>query len=300
MDIGLSTQCLAEVSLPEVVRWAAEAGFTAVEVPCLARGADWHDGASLVPGKVDDAAAGQLAELCDSTGVRIAALACCHDMLDADDGARQSRWRLVSEAVGLAARLGVPTVSCLVGRDRAKRLGDCLAQWAREGAETIARAADAGVRLAIATEPRVGLQFEDMPGNAAFCPELWEKLLTHAHSDAVALVLDPAALHWLGVDPVEAFTAYAERVAHVRAADCEVFRDRLSDCSVLRPLTGWWRYRLPGLGEVPWSRLVRRMQEHGYDGELAVVGDDPVWTGSQDAVKRGLDFARRHLASLVV
>lgn len=303
MDVGLATGCLAEVSLGEVARWAAENGFRALELPVLRRGASWFDGARLVAAKIDDAAAGEIENLLAATGLRIAALSCCQNMLDGDEATRQARWEMLAQAVRAAVRLHVPVVVCHVGRDPSGRVGECLAQWGRLAEPVIRLAQDSGVRLAVENDPccgAAGAAPADLPGNLAFSPELWEKLFTHASSDAVGLCLDPSHLAWLAVDPLETVTAYAERIYHVQAADCELFRDRLSDCSVLRPHGGWWRYRLPGLGEVPWQRFIDRLQENGYEGAVCVEHHDAAWQGSQERIKRGLVFARGFLDRHIV
>lgn len=303
MEIGLLTGCLAEVTLPEVARWAAESGFRALEVPCVPRGGGWYDGARLVPPKVDDAAAAEIEELLAATGMRLSCLTCCANMLDPDESVRQSRWQLLAETVQVAVRLRVPVVACFVGRDPNVRVGECITTWARLAEGVLRTAEEGGVRLAIENCPMCGTagsELEDLPGNLAFAPELWEKIFTHARSDAVGLCFDPSHLHWLGVDILEAVTAYAERIYHVHAKDAEVFRDRLGDCSYLRPRGGWWRYRLPGLGDIHWRRLLSRLQENGYDGAVCIEHEDPVWTGSQEKIKRGLEFSRRFLETQVV
>ena len=300
MELGLVADCLAEVSLPEVVRWAAGAGFKALEVSCVARGNGWFDGAHLVPAKVNDAAARQIDELLAANGLRLSCLSLRENLLDPDEAARNARWAQLADVVRTAARLKVPVVSCLVGRDPKLRAGESIAAWARLAAEPLRLVEEHGLKLAIENGPEVGRLGEDLPANLAFAPEMWEKIFTHAKSDAVGLNLDPSHLVWLGVDPLEVVTAYAERIFHVQAKDTEVFRDRLSDCSVLRPGGGWWRYRLPGLGEIDWRRFIDRLQENGYDGVLAIEHEDPVWTGEQDRLKRSLEFSRRYLAQFIV
>ena len=59
---------------------------------------------------------------------------------------------------------------------------------------------------------------------------------------------------------------------------------------------GWWRYRLPGFGQVDWRWRVDRLGELGYEGSLAIEHTAPVWQGSLERVKQGLSLARRHLA----
>jgi sugar phosphate isomerase/epimerase len=178
-------------------------------------------------------------------------------------------------------------------------LGDSIAQFARRVKPLAEQAEASGVRLAVENDPMCGLLVEDMPGNAAFSPELWEKLFTHLRSDAVGLALDPSHLVWLGVDPIAAATDYAEKIFHFQAKDAEVFDARRQDCSCLRPAGGWWRYRLPGLGEIDWRRMLDRLQEVGYGGAVVVEHADPVWQGSAERVKAGLVLARRHLAQFL-
>jgi sugar phosphate isomerase/epimerase len=300
MDLGLLTSCLPEVSFPELARWAAQTGFRTLEAACVPRGALWYDGSRLVPAKINEAAAAEIEELLASTGLHLSALTYCDNMLEPDEAGRAAKWRMLAETVQAAARLKVPVVSCFVGRDPAQRVGEGIAAWARLAADVIRKAEELNIRLAIENCPMPGWQFEDLPGNLAFSPELWEKIFTHARSDCVGLNFDPSHLVWLGVDYLDAVTAYAERIYHVHAKDTEVFKDRLSDCSVLRPAGGWWRYRLPGLGDIDWRRLINRLQEHGYDGALSIEHEDPVWSGSQEKIKRGLEFGRRHLEQFLV
>lgn len=301
MHVGFLTACLSGVSLPEVARWAAEAGFASLEVPCHGgTGTGWFDGPALNPGKVDDAAAFEIEQLLAATGLAVSCLTTSDNLLEPDDSRRERHWQFLTETIRAAGRLGVRTVSCRVGRNPSLRIGECIAIWGRLAAGAVAAAEECGVRIAVENSPLVGWQAEDVPGNLAFAPELWEKIFTHAHSDAVGLNFDPAPLVWLEVDYVEAVTAYAESIFHVRANDVEVFADRRSDCSVLRPNGGWWRRRLPGHGQVAWPRLISRLQENRYDGALSIAYDDPVFNDSPEAVKRGLAFGRRFLERYIV
>ena len=63
---------------------------------------------------------------------------------------------------------------------------------------------------------------------------------------------------------------------------------------------GWWRYRVPGLGVVDWRRVVDTLYEGGYDGAVSVEHEDPVWGGSPQRVRQGLQIAQRTLRPLLV
>jgi sugar phosphate isomerase/epimerase len=253
-------------------------------------------------GALDGPGRDALGAALEASGVEAAALAWYGNVLDPDAERARAALEHLGRVVETAATLGVGVVCLAVGRPGAPGsagLGDSIAQFARRVGPLAEQAEASGIRLAIENDPMCGLLFEDMPGNAAFCPELWEKLFTHLRSDAVGLALDPSHLVWLGVDPIAAATDYAEKIFHFQAKDAEVFDARRQDCSCLRPGGGWWRYRLPGLGEIDWRRMLDRLAEVGYGGAVVVEHADPVWQGSAERVKAGLVLARRHLAQFL-
>ena len=63
---------------------------------------------------------------------------------------------------------------------------------------------------------------------------------------------------------------------------------------------GWWRYRVPGLGQVDWRAVVDTLYEGGFDGVLSVEHEDPVWGGTEDRIETGLQVAHRTLRPLLV
>jgi len=299
--LGLCTSCFPGESLPDVLVWAGSAGFQAVEIACpvISRGNTWHRGCALDVGALDGPGRDALGAALKASGVEAAALAWYGNILAPDAERAQAALEHLGRVVETAATLGVPVVCLAVGRDPSVSLGDSIAQFARRVKPLADQAEASGVRLAVENDPMCGLLVEDMPGNAAFSPELWEKLFTHLRSDAVGLTLDPSHLVWLGMDPIAAATDYAEKIFHFQAKDTEVFDARRQDCSCLRPGGGWWRYRLPGLGEIDWRRMLDRLQEVGYGGAVVVEHADPVWQGSVEKVRAGLVLARRHLAQFL-
>ena len=142
------------------------------------------------------------------------------------------------------------------------------------------------------------------PGNLAYSPELWEWMFDLG----LYLNFDPSHLVWMGIDPVEALRPYVDKVAHAQAKDIEVFPDRRTRYgwpgrAVAREDpwdVGWWRYRVPGLGQVDWRRVVDTLYEGGFDGVLSVEHEDPVWGGDEPRIETGLEVAHRTLRPLLV
>ena len=63
---------------------------------------------------------------------------------------------------------------------------------------------------------------------------------------------------------------------------------------------GWWRYRIPGLGQVDFRRYVDALYEGGFDGVLSVEHEDPVWGGTPELIEAGLKIAHNNLRGLVI
>jgi len=295
--LGLCTACFGDVTLPEVLRWAGRAGFEAVDLPAppLRSPPTWHAGAALAVEGLDGPGRDAFAAALDDAGLAAVCLAADVPLLDADaDRADRARGHLV-QVVEAAGLLGIGVVRVPVDRSGAAPPGEAIAEFARRIGPVLDAAGGAGVRLAVETDPRLGRDLADVPAGACFCPELWEKLFTHVRSEWLGLAFDPGALLWQGIDPAAALTDYAEKVFHIRARDAEVMDLRRQDCGILRPGGGWWRYRLPGLGQVDWGRLVDRARELGVAAALAIDHADPTFRAALDDIKAGLALSRRLL-----
>jgi sugar phosphate isomerase/epimerase len=52
--------------------------------------------------------------------------------------------------------------------------------------------------------------------------------------------------------------------------------------------------------QVDWRAVVDALYEGGFDGVLSVEHEDPVWGGTEDKVRTGLQVAHRTLRPLIV
>jgi sugar phosphate isomerase/epimerase len=119
---------------------------------------------------------------------------------------------------------------------------------------------------------------------------------------------DPSHLVWMGIDPVEALRPYVGRVSHAQAKDIEVFSARRNRYGYPGKAVGrgdpwdvgWWRYRVPGRGQVDWSAVVDALYEGGFSGALSVEHEDPVWGATEDRIKAGLEVAHSTLRPLII
>ena len=292
MEIGFATLIGVEpLPFAELVRRAAEHGLTALEVN-VGPAFPPIDGADF-PGHLDLHAIvrdgpGPVHDLLVRHGVRIASLAPMLNLLTADPGRRVERIAALRLALDACAALGVGTLVTFAGSaygmhfwgmpglgdgHPTNRVADNLRLFREVYAPLAAEAEARGVRIAFETAGRGGPE-----GNLAHCPELWDLMFEAVPSPALGLSFDPSHLVWLRIpDPPDVIRAYGARIYHVDGKDTEILHARLRRQGILG--SGWWRYRLPGLGVLDWRTIFAALRDVGYDDVVAIENEDPLCPG---------------------
>lgn len=305
MNLGMLTACLPGWSFDRIADWAAAAGYERLEVAC------WPatGGRDFEASHIDVAHAGgsretdRVRSVLDRTGLRISALAYYENNLHPDPARREEIRTHLKRVVDTAQALDVPYVGTFVGRDPALGVPANQREAERVLPELVDYAGERGVRLIIENCVMEGWHPDGHPGNIAYSPELWEWMF----SLGLHLNWDPSHLIWLGIDPVTTIAPYIDRIVHAQAKDIEidpVARNRYGFFGTTDKqgdpwATGWWRYRVPGRGQVDWLRVVDRLYEAGFTGTLSVEHEDPLWGGTPEKVCQGLTIAHRTLRPLV-
>jgi sugar phosphate isomerase/epimerase len=305
MKLGFVTACLPRRTLPQLCELATAAGYEALEV------AAWPDlgdrpftATHLAVEHFGDAEADATRELFAKHGLELSSLAFYDNNLHPDSTERDAIHEHLARCIDAAAVLGCPTVGTFVGRDPTRSVADNLREAEAVFRPLVDRAGEAGVKLIVENCVMEGWHPDGYPGNLAYSPELWEWMFDLG----LYLNYDPSHLVWMGIDPVEALRPYIDRIPHAQAKDIQVdvaARNRYGwpGRAVVRDDpwdVGWWRYRVPGLGQVDWVRLVDALYEGGFDGVLSVEHEDPVWGGTEEKVEIGLRIAHHTLRPLLV
>lgn len=307
MEIGFASLVGVEpMPFDDLVRRASERGLRVIEVN-TGPGYAPIDGAPY-GGHLDLAAIvrdgpGPVYDVLGRYGVRIAALAPMLNLLTADHKLRDERIGAMRLAIDASSRLGVRTVVTFAGSSfgmhfyglpgvgdghPSNRSGDNIRLFKEVYGPLAAYAEDRGVRIAFETAGRGGPE-----GNVAHSPELWDRMFDAVPSRALGLSFDPSHLVWLQIPhPPDVIRAYGSRVYHVDGKDCEILYARLSRQGILG--SGWWRYRLPGLGVLDWPAIFSALRDVGYDDVVSIENEDPLVPGF-DGVVWAAEYLRRCL-----
>ena len=266
-------------NLEETVKWASENGFEALEV---------HSGPRsplIDPERILNYGAGEVREALKKGNIIISCLTWCPNNLDPNLEVRKRNNEHVKRMIEAATVLEVPVISTWIGRVPGT-IEDNMKVYSEVWPPIVDYAEDHGVKIAI----------ENCMGNIAHTPEIWERMFEIIPSKSLGLNFDPSHLVFQFIDYLEALRRFGDRVYHTHCKDTEILRWRLSWCGYTG--RGWWRFRIPGLGEIDWKRFISTLQDQNYDYVLSIEHEDPLYHGVE-GFKRGLIIGRRHLAQFL-
>lgn len=305
MKLGFLTACLPNLSLEQIADWAVQEGFESLEV------AAWPDlgarpfiATHINAESTDQQYLAQVKAIFTQRNLTLSSLAFYDNNLHPDQKSRDAINAHVIKCIDTAAALGVDTVGTFVGRDWNKPVRENLAMAKEVFAPLVKHADSKGVKIIIENCVMEGWHPDGYPGNLAYSPELWEWMFDLG----LYLNYDPSHLVWMGIDPIAAIKPYLDRIPHAQAKDIQVDTTKRNfygypGKSVIRENpwdVGWWRYRVPGLGDVDWRRLIDVMYEGGFNGTLSVEHEDPQWGGTEEKIKVGLQIAYKTLRPHIV
>lgn len=166
----------------------------------------------------------------------------------------------------------------------------------------------AGFGLLIDTleQAQARIVVEGWPGNGALCttPEGYRALFDALPSPSLGVNYDPSHLIRMGVDPIRFAREFADRIFHVHAKDTEVDHELIYQHGTEQPSVFYkpamfggpfWRYTIPGHGEMRWIEAFRILQEANYQGCVSIELEDTRFNGSEATEKQGLILGLNYL-----
>jgi sugar phosphate isomerase/epimerase len=303
MKLGFVSAILAELSLEEVLRFAAESGFDCVELMCWPTGKAERRYAGVTHLDVADLNAARIAEiraLIDRYGVAISGLGYYPNPLaaaPAEAAAAIAHLRKVIEAAG---RLGIGVANSFVGRDPARSVEENWPRFLDVWRGLVQLAEECGVRIGIENCPMYFSHDEWPSGkNLAVSPAIWRRMFEAIPSYAWGLNYDPSHLVWQQMDYIKPLRAFSDRLVHVHAKDVRLDRERLDEVGILATPLEYHAPKLPGLGDIDWGRFFSILSDTGYDGAVCIEAEDRAYEGYLEARKTGLRQAARFLRGFV-
>jgi sugar phosphate isomerase/epimerase len=308
MKLGFLTACLPKMKIADLVKWSSEQGFQTLEL------AAWPQKSSRdYQARQIDAAnfsnddAKRIKELFEKYNMQISAMAYYDNNLHPDMKKRNAYLKHLRKVIDTAQKLNVKLVGTFVGSRPDKTPSQNMKEIGKVFREIVKYAEDRNVKIMIENCPMENWLKFGLPGNYAYSPELWDAMFNEVPSKNFGLNLDPSHLYWLGIDYIQVIKDYAPKIFHAHAKDTEILTEgeyyygpfgRQIDPIPWK--SGWWRYRMPGLGEVNWNKFISTLQEYKYDYVLSIEHEDPIYEGTEEKVKKGLALGYKHLSQFII
>jgi sugar phosphate isomerase/epimerase len=308
MKIGFLTACLPNLKLEDLVLWASKQGFKTLELAAWPFESDRDYQARQIDAAnftVDEAK--KVKSLFAQNNMEISAMAYYDNNLHPDLTNRNYYLNHLKKVIDTASLLDVKLVGTFVGSIPDLSPNENIKVIKKVFNDILKYAADKNVSIMIENCPMENWMKFGLPGNYAYSPELWDALFNELPHENFGLNLDPSHLYWLGIDYIQAAKDYASKIFHAHAKDTEILAEGEYQYGIfgrqIDPIpwkSGWWRYRMPGSGEIDWSKFISTLQENGYNSVLSIEHEDPIWEGSEEKIKTGLQLGLKHLSQFVV
>ncbi|MEZ5362179.1 MAG: sugar phosphate isomerase/epimerase [Bryobacterales bacterium] len=279
MLLGFVSAILPDLSLEDVLDFAASEGYDCVELMCWPPGKAERRYAGVTHLDVTALDVDHVKGLIAKTGVEItrSATTPMRSRRIRPKPPRRSSTSAGHRRRGEAGRRD----EHVIGRDWTKSVDDNWPRFLETWRPIIAHADEKGVKVGIENCPML-FSADEWPGGknlASLARHMAAHVRRHPEPQLWAQ-LRSVALGLMQMDPVEPLWEFAERIHHAHAKDVRVDRRKLDDVGVLAFPLAYHTPKLPGMGDVDWGRYFSVLTDVGYDGPVCVEVEDRAYEGT--------------------
>lgn len=304
MKLGFVSAILADQSFDEVLDFAAEEGFSCVELMCWPPGKAERRYAGVTHVDVTELDGGKGEEIAgrlSAKGITVSSLGYYPNPLCADREESQVYIDHLGRVIEASAQLGVKLVTTFIGRDPARSVDENWERFLEVWKPLVAKAEEHGVRIAIENCPMYFTGDEWPSGkNLAISPAIWRRMFNDIPSDAFGLNYDPSHLLWQQMDYLKPLREFTDKLFHIHAKDAIIDREALDDVGILATPLEYHTPKLPGLGDIDWGRFFSVLGQVGYTGPVCIEVEDRPYektlAGRQGALRQSARFLRNFLS----
>ena len=275
------------------VEFARQEGFSSIGL--------WADPkTSLDVDTLTDAAVENVKTVVGRSGLHLSVLGCTQNHINPDAAARARANTYFGKVIELAGKLGVAHVGTASGTMPGRPLDEQVREIVRVYTEKY---------FPLCQKHKVRILWEPYAGgpNIATGPVGYAALFqAFGDSPYVGLQYDPSHLVWQMMDPIQCARDFADKIYDVHLKDTEIRWNILRKTGI-HPLNNarWWRFRLPGLGQINWPAFFTVLMDAGFEGAMNIEHEDdlyaPSYQGNEfgEGYKTGFRIAHRYLTQFL-
>lgn len=299
MKLGLVSAILPDQTFEEVIYYAAQTGFSCVEVCCWPKGKALRRYAGVTHIDLNGLTEEKMKYYVDyaaSKGVEISSLAYYPNPLDGDEEAAKVAVDHIMALIDVSAKMGVNMVTTFIGKDKTKSVEENLEKYVKVWTPIVRHAEEMGVRIGIENCPMYYTK-DEWPGgnNLASTPYIWKKMFELIPSKNLGLNFDPSHPYLLGASYIKPVYEFADRIFHVHFKDIQIYQDKVDEYGRFSHPALWHSPKLPGLGGVDFAAFCSALNDIRYTGPACIEVEDRAYEGSIEDVKSGIEQSYRYM-----
>lgn len=299
MKLGFVSAILPELSFEELIDLASDYGFSCVEVCCwpVGKAERRYAGVTHIDVEMlDEQRALAINNHCRNKGVEISALGYYPNPLDPDEEKSRVFINHIMKVIDASAMLGIYKINTFIGRNKNKNVEENFESFRKIWPEIIWHAGEKGVKIGIENCPMIFTN-DEWPGgnNLATTPAIWKRMFGEINSGHFGLNYDPSHLLWQQMDYVKPIYEFREKLFHIHLKDAKLYRDKLDNVGIMATPLEFHSPKLPGLGDIDWSRFFSALYDIRYDGPVCIEVEDKAFEGSLEDRKHALRICKRYL-----
>jgi len=304
MKLGLVSAILDWMSFEEMIDTISGLGYECVEAACWPSGKAERRYAGVSHIDVDElsgAKAEYILNYCKEKNVEISSLAFYPNTMDGDLEKRKANIEHLKKVIAASQKLGIGMVTTFIGRDHTKSVEENLKLFEEIWPDIIRFAEEHQVKVAIENCPML-FDETQWPGgqNLATTPKIWRRMFEIIPSGNFGLNYDPSHFVWQMMDYIKPMYEFRDRIFHVHYKDIKLYKDRLDDVGTMAYPLEYMAPKLPGLGDVDWTKYVSALTDIGYNGYTCIEVEDKSFEGTHEDVIRSLKLSARYMRQFVI
>lgn len=304
MKFGLLSSILDGWNFEEVIDFASENGFQCVELACwpVGKAVRRYAGVSHIDIEgLDEEKIQYILKYCSDRNVEISSLAFYPNTMDPNLEARQASINHLMKLIDASAALGVNMVTTFIGRDQNKSVEENLKLVAEIWPPILRRAEEKNVKIAIENCPMLFGE-DQWPGgqNIMTSPVLWKEIFDILKSDNLGINFDPSHFVWQMMDYIAPIYEFKDKIFHVHFKDIKLFPEKLKRCGVMAYPLDYMSPKIPGLGDINWSKFVSALTDIGYDGAAVLEIEDKSFENSKQDIIDSILLSKKYMSQFVI
>ena len=300
MKLGFVSSILDGWTFDEMIEVASKTGFECVEVACWENSGEserrYAGVCHIDTERLTKEKGEKILRKCESKNIEISSLAFYPNTLDSNVEKRKANIKHLHSIIDAAALLKVNMVTTFIGRDQNKTVEENLELVKHIWPDIIKHAEDKGVKIAIENCPMLFGE-DQWPGgqNLMTSPENWDKIFEILDSPNIGLNFDPSHFVWQQMDYIAPIYKYKEKLFHVHFKDLKVYKEKLAQVGILGYPLDYMSPKLPGLGDVDWSKFISALTDVGYDGYACIEIEDKAFESSKEKIIESIVKSREYI-----